>query len=276
MDYRKTYFLKISYDGTPYVGWQVQPNGLSVQGVLQEKLSLLLKEDIRLVGSGRTDSGVHALGQCAHFRTEKIFDPDRLLYPLNAILPYNIRILAFQEVPNSFHARFSAQKKIYHYHIALGGTVLPFLYRYRTYVRKKVDLDLLKEGAKLFVGTHNFAPFANENDRGSAKHKPVKTLYRVEVVEEEGGIRIEFEGDGFLYKMVRNMVGQLLTIGQEKAPVESIPEIFASGDRKRCAAAAPAQGLFLVAVHYPEEFFERRVMDNSLPLESLDLGIDEG
>jgi len=274
MQQRHTYFLKVAYDGTNYVGWQVQPNGLSIQSLLQEKLSILLKEEVMVVGSGRTDSGVHALGQIAHFRTTKQ-EAEKFLYAINALLPETIRVIEIKPVSSHFHARFSAKRKTYHYHIALGGVVLPFVYPYRTYVKGKVDLELFQKAAKLFEGTHNFSAFANEAAKGSAARNPTKTLFRVDVVQEEGGIRVEFEGNGFLYKMVRNMVGQMLAIAKGKAPLTSISELLSGGNRVGCAAAAPPQGLFLVDVAYPQELMERGEVIDPLPFESSDLGIDD-
>ena len=276
MDSEKTFLLTIAYDGTHFVGWQIQPNGPSIQSLLQEKLSILLKEEVQVIGSGRTDSGVHALGQRAHFRTKKNISSAALIYPLNALLPHAIRVLEIKEVPNTFHARFSAKRKTYHYHLALGGVVLPFLYPFRSYVREKMDIELIKKGASYLVGTHNFISFANEASAGSAKKNPVRTLYRADVVEEEGGICFEFEGNGFLYKMVRNMVGQLIAIGKRKVPPETILDLFSEGSRVGCAAAAPPQGLFLVSVHYPEEILEGEIMMDTESFESLDLGVEEG
>jgi len=274
MQHRQTYYLKIAYDGTSFVGWQVQPNGPSIQSLLQEKLSILLKENIVVIGSGRTDSGVHASGQVAHFHTDQK-GAEKHLYGLNALLPDTVRVLELKPVSPQFHARFSAKRKTYHYHLALGGVVSPFLYAYRTYVRAKLNLELLAEAARLLVGTHNFSAFANEAGKGSAAVKPVKTLYRVDVKQEEGGIRIEFEGDGFLYKMVRNMVGQLLFIAKGKAPVSSITELLNGGSRVECAAAALPQGLFLFDVVYPEELMKRPEMENTSFLETDDLGVDD-
>ena len=271
---RHTYYLKIAYDGTSYVGWQVQPNGPSIQAVLQEKLSILLREKILVTGSGRTDSGVHALGQVAHFHTNRN-DAEKYLCALNALLPDAIRVLELKIVSPHFHARFSAKRKTYRYHLALGGVVLPFVYPYRIYVRGKLDLERLKEAAALFIGKHNFSAFANEVGKGSAARNPVKTLFRVDVKEEEGGIRIEFEGDGFLYKMVRNMVGQLLSIAKGKATVSSIAELLDGGSRVQCAAAAPPQGLFLVEVAYPHELMERGEVVDPIPLKTDDLWVEE-
>lgn len=197
----------LTYEGTAYVGWQIQPNGPSIQGVIEEVLYTLLREKTRLVGSGRTDAGTHALGQVAHFKTAQELDCPRFIRALNGMLPHDIRILTLESVSDDFHAQYSAMGKEYHYHLWLDHAVAPFVRRYRYKVPFALDLDLLREGAKHFIGTHDFATFANV---GSSVKTTVRTLYRLDIAEQEGGVRLEFEGSGFLYKMVRNIVGTLI------------------------------------------------------------------
>lgn len=246
----QNYKLTIAYDGTKYSGWQIQENALGIQPIIQEKIRIVLKEDIKLIGSGRTDAGVHALGQVAHFKCEKPVDSFKLLRSLNGMLPPEIRVHSCAQVPLDFHAQHSAKGKIYHYHLYLDEVMDPFIRLYRWHVRGRIDLEKLKDAAKKFLGTHDFTSFTNEADEGSAAKDPVRTIFRLDLVPEKGGIRLEFEGDGFLYKMVRNIVGTLIEVARGKRSVESIDELFAAKDRRQAGMAAPPQGLFLIQVHY--------------------------
>ena len=242
--------LTIAYDGTAYSGWQVQPNGLTIQEILQDKIAIVLRSEVKVIGSGRTDAGVHALGQVAHFHFPDPIDLYRLRGALNALLPTDIRVYEIVEVPLDFHAQYSATGKIYHFHLHLAPVSDPFNYLYRWHVREKIDLGLLEAAAKLFIGTHDFTSFANEAHAGCAAHDAVRTLHRLDIVAQPGGVRLEFEGDGFLYKMVRNITGTLLEVAAGKRPIDDIKTIFAAKDRRKAGQAAPPQGLFLVQVHY--------------------------
>lgn len=244
------YKIIIAYDGTHYGGWQVQPNAVSVQALIQQALTTILRQTISLSGSGRTDAGVHALGQTAHFTTHFAIDISKIRHSLNSLLPADIRILSINEVPQDFHARYTATSKIYHYRLHLDPTPDPFKRQYAYHVPHKVDLKLLQEAASHFVGTHDFTSFANEAHKGSAAKDAVRTLYRLDVVEEPGGVRLEFEGEGFLYKMVRNIVGTLLDVCAGKIDKDQIPTILKAKDRKAAGKAAPAHGLYLVEVKY--------------------------
>lgn len=239
--------MTISYDGTKYGGWQVQPNTLSIQALIQDALKTILRTKAPITASGRTDSGVHAHGQVAHFSAEGELDLHSFLYSLNGILPRDIRIREIALVPDTFHARFSAKKKIYHYHLHLSPVQDPFRFLYSTHVRTSIDLNLMKKALPAFIGTHDFSSFAGA---GCGSKNPIKTLYRLEMVPETDGIRLEFEGDGFLYKMVRNIVGTLLEIAQNKLPIHAIPQILAQKDRRCAGPTAPPKGLFLYKVQY--------------------------
>ena len=245
----KKYKILISYDGTIYGGWQVQPNSVSIQTLIQKALETILRSPIDLTGSGRTDAGVHALGQVAHFSCATQ-NPEKLLYSVNSLLPGDIRLKTIEEVSDDFHARYSATGKVYHYHLHLDRILDPFTRLYSYHVLDKVKLPLLKEAAKLFVGTHDFLSFANEAHRGSASVDAVRNLKKLDVIEEEGGVRLEFMADGFLYKMVRNIVGTLIDVSCERIPLENIPTIFAEKDRRKAGFTAPPHGLFLVKVLY--------------------------
>lgn len=246
------YRLLISYDGTHYSGWQIQPNALSIQQKIVETAHIILKEPMRLIGSGRTDAGVHALGQVAHFTTEQPLDIGRFVYSMNCLLPPDIRILHGEEVDRSFHAQFSAIKKEYHYHLALGEVTSPFQRLYTLSVRHRFDRKAFTEAAGYFVGTHDFTTFANAPLHGAVAKNPVRTIYRLDIIDVDGGLRIEFEGNGFLYKMVRNIVGTLLDVSKGKFPSDAIAGMLACRDRRLGGRAAPPQGLFLMKVSYAD------------------------
>jgi tRNA pseudouridine38-40 synthase len=250
------YKLTISYDGTGYGGWQVQPNSVSIQSLIQKALMTILKEEIFITGSGRTDAGVHALGQVANFHSEKDVQIRSLHQSLNGLLPPQIRILEIVSVPETFHSRFSALGKIYCYHIHTDRILNPFTRLYSFQVFHKVDLSLLKEAISYFIGTKDFSSFANEAHKGSAAKNGVRTLQRIDITKESGGISLEFEADGFLYKMVRNITGTLLDICAGLIPISDIEAIFESKDRKRAGKTAPPHGLFLKKVHYPSDILD--------------------
>ncbi len=247
------YKLTIAYDGTNYCGWQVQANGLSIQSLVQQALQTILRHPLSLTGSGRTDAGVHAQGQTAHFDTETPVSLSKLRISLNALLPPDIRILDIEPTAPDFHARYSACAKEYHYHLHLDPISDPFSRLYRCHVLAPCDLARIKEAATYFLGTHDFFSFANQAHRTSAAHDSMRTLFRIDVHEQEGGARLEFEGDGFLYKMVRNLTGFLLDIGAGKRNISEITPLLASRDRRQASMASPAQGLFLMRVFYPTD-----------------------
>ncbi len=251
-EYQYNYKLTIAYDGTSYSGWQIQPNGPSIQEEIQRALHTILRHEVSIIGSGRTDAGVHALGQIAHFKSHHVIDLYRLLNSLNGLLPRDIRVKKIDPAPLPFHAQYSATSKTYHYHMTLERFQDPFIRLYSYHLLEKIDLDVLVEASRLFLGTHDFTSFANEAHAGSAAHDAVRTLKRLDVVLETGGLRLEFEADGFLYKMVRNIVGTLLEIAAGKRCVEDIPLLFELKDRKRAGRAVPPHGLFLVKVDYPD------------------------
>lgn len=245
------YKITLAYDGTSYNGWQIQPNAPSIQETLQDCLKILLRQpQIQIIGSGRTDAGVHALGQVAHFKSEQGLDLHKTLYSLNGLLPQDIRIQKIEIAPHDFHAQHSAKGKEYHYFLYLDRVMNPFSRLYCWHLHYKIDHDLLLKAAKLFVGTHDFTSFANESESGVAAYDAIRTLFRLDIIETPGGLRLEFEGDGFLYKMVRNIVGTLIEVAVGKRSIDEIQEIFEAKDRKKAGQAAPPQGLFLIRVKY--------------------------
>lgn len=245
------YKLKIAYEGTAYSGWQNQRNANTVQKEVETALQLLLKEETPIYGASRTDAGVHALGQIAHFTCPDIPDLKRFFYSLNGLLPKDIRIKNLELEKDKFHARYSAKKKTYHYFLSLGVHQDPFERHFASHIYRRLDLEILKKACSCFLGSHNFSAFANESNEGCARTKPVKNMTKLEFIQiRENIYRLELEADGFLYKMVRNIVGTLLEVASGKMKIEAIPEIFASKDRKKAGFAAPAKGLFLVKVYY--------------------------
>lgn len=244
------YKLTIAYDGTCYGGWQIQNNSTSIQTLIENALATVLRNPTPLTGAGRTDAGVHARAQIAHFTHDAEIDAYRTLASLNGLLPHDIRILKVESVPEDFHARYSALSKEYHYHLHLESVLDPFKRLYSYHFHQSLDLALLKEAASFFLGKRDFTSFANDSDEGSAGRNPVRTITRLDIVPERGGIRLEFEGDGFLYKMVRNITGTLIDVARGRTPLKTLPDIFMAKDRRRAGQAAPAQGLFLISVNY--------------------------
>lgn len=244
------YRLIITYEGTRYCGWQVQPNGIAIQEILQKNFEKLLKRCVNVIASGRTDAGVHALGQVAHFHFDEPLDLHRLLVSINGLLPPDIRVLEIALAPDNFHSRYSAKGKEYHYHLTLDRFQSPFDRGRSWHIKKRLNLDIFHKAAKLFVGTHDFSSFANEAHSGAAARDAVRTIWRLDIVPEAGGLRLEFEGNGFLYKMVRNIVGTIVDTAGGKISLEDIQQMFEAKDRRLAGRAAPPYGLFLVKVRY--------------------------
>jgi tRNA pseudouridine38-40 synthase len=244
-----TYLLTIAYDGTAYGGWQIQNNSVSIQATIQSALTTALRQPLTLIGASRTDAGVHAHAQRAHFQTAHPIDPHALRASLAGLLPLDIRVLEIDEVPHTFHARYDAAGKIYHYHCNLSPVADPFT-PHALHLRTPLDLALIRQAIPYFIGTHCFTSFTNV---GGAALTHIRTIKRLDLIEEGHLLRFEFEGDGFLYKMVRNIVGTLLEVGRGKLEPKAIGAIFSALDRKRAPAAAPAHALFLIEVHYPLE-----------------------
>jgi len=238
--------LILQYDGTDYCGWQVQQNQPTIQGLLLEILARLEGRPIILHGAGRTDSGVHALHQVANFFSEKTLSCRQLKRAINANLPYDIRVIAVEEVDLSFHARYSARQKTYRYQIATGEVVSPFEYRYLYHYPHPLDLTPMKIAAQSLVGTHDFAAFATASDAETT----IRTL--TSLIIEQTGDRIELQvaGNGFLRYMVRTIVGTLMEVGRGRLSAESINDILLGRSRSRAGQTAPAHGLTLLRVDY--------------------------
>lgn len=242
-----TYKMTVTYDGKDFAGWQVQPGQRTVQGCIQEALGLLIKEPVTIHGSGRTDSGVHALGQVFHFRADTTIPVERMVKAVNTRLPKDIAVIEAVEVNGDFHARYDVQEKTYRYRILNSVLRDPLRHHYTWHVPEQLDGSLLSRGAELLVGTHDFAGFAAS---GSPRSTTVRTLSRAVVSREGDELLLEFTADGFLYHMVRNLAGTLVEIGSGKRAPEWIPEILAAGDRSLAGKTAPPQGLYLMKVIY--------------------------
>ncbi len=245
----KKYRCVVAYDGTDYAGFQIQPRARTIQSTLQEAFFKRLQTIIPIKGASRTDSGVHALGQVIHFQTDKVENLSRFLYQINSILPHSIRILSIEEVSPSFHSRYDAKKKTYYYYLS-KEPLLPFDRLYRVVVPRQLDIMKMQEGAYHVIGKHDFRSFAQKAEQGCAKSNPVKTIYRFDFIPDEKGCRVEIEGNGFLNKMVRNLMGTLFDIGMGKIPSQSMRTILEACDRRQAGQTAPAHGLFLAKVDY--------------------------
>jgi tRNA pseudouridine38-40 synthase len=241
--------LVIAYDGSLFAGWQSQAHGNTVQDQLEKAFKRLTGAAVRVHGAGRTDTGVHALGQCAHVDVEPSrFTPERWAGALNALLPPPIRILSCRRVAPDFHARFSAKGKVYRYRIWRGRVLPPFEYGRAWHLMQALDLEIMQSAARHFVGTHDFAGFAA--NRGKSAEDTVRTMTSVKIRRQGPRLVIEFDGDGFLYKMVRIMVGALAQCAQGKLTAADLGARLNSKRHGKTALVAPAGGLFLIRVRY--------------------------
>lgn len=239
--------LIIEYDGSHYCGWQYQPNGVSIQQVIEDTLFELTGEKIRIHGSGRTDAGVHALGQAASFSTNSKIPPEKFSHALNQKLPADISIVSSCEVNENFHARFSAVGKHYKYLLFNRETRSPF-YTNRAYrVNRELNVSAMKEAATEFLGTHDFKGFMAAGSQVSDTVRSISEMF----IEVNGDIiEINVKGTGFLYNMVRIIAGTLLECGLGKLGIEDVPAIIMSGERDAAGPTLPAHGLYLVEVIY--------------------------
>ena len=243
------YQVLIEYVGTNFIGWQIQPKGMSIQKLIQIKISKLLKQKINLIGSGRTDAGVHAIGQSAHFDCKKkIENLDNFLKSLNYFLNNQlISIIKIKKRNLNFHARFSAKQRIYRY-VIFNRVSKPSIEKDRVWhIRKKLDLKLMKRGAKKLLGVHDFSTFRSSNC--SAK-SPIKTITSIKIKVIKNRIEIIFKSKSFLQQQIRSMVGCLKYLGETKWDLKKFEKIFKSKKRILCAPPAPAHGLFLEKVIY--------------------------
>lgn len=242
------YKIVIAYDGTNYAGWQIQPNGATIQEEIEKALFTIAQAPVKIIGAGRTDAGVHAKGQVAHFTLH--LPASNMLKRLNALLPKDISILSVDEVDEDFHARFSAKEKIYTYSITTNQVQMPFDLSYSLHYTFPLSFEAMEEGISHLIGTHDFSSFANEAHRFNEGKNPVKTIYAIDICKTQTGFHLIFRGDGFLYKMVRNLTGLILDIGRKKRAAIEAKKILEKRDRKMASAAAPAHGLTLTSISY--------------------------
>ena len=243
------YQIIIEYLGTNYVGWQIQKNGVSIQSKVEKALSKIFRSKIKINGSGRTDAGVHALGQSANFYCKKkIPDKFKFLNSLNFFLKKkDISIIDLKKKKINFHARYDVKKKIYKYIILNRETYSPVLNKRSWQIKKKLNFSEMKKGIKFFLGTHNFS--AMRSSSCTAK-SPIRTITKAQINKKKGRIIIFFESKSFLQKQVRSMVGCLKYVGEGKWKAEKIKHIIYSKKRNLCAPPAPADGLYLEKVFY--------------------------
>lgn len=244
----------ISYDGTDFYGWQEQVNFPTIQAEIQTALKRISGQCVGVTGAGRTDSGVHAIEQVAHFNWEHSLPPERLRLAINAIIPPTIRILSIQEASGDFHARYDARSKSYIYRIDTQRIYNPFYYRYSLHYSRKLDIPLLMKTAKILEGEHDFVAF---QATGTELVTTVRQIFRVEVIPDLKDPSLDYsllcirlEATGFLRKMVRFMVGTLLEVASGKRDPDDLMRALESGERRYVGVPAPARGLFLEKVQY--------------------------
>ncbi|MBZ4654420.1 MAG: tRNA pseudouridine synthase [Peptococcaceae bacterium] len=243
--------LLLAYDGTNYHGFQKQNNTRlkTIQGTLEDALRVLTKEEVKVIGSGRTDAGVHAQGQVVNFLSHTTIPPERFPLALNSVLPSDIVVWKAEDVPQEFHARFDAVKKTYRYTIYNDRHLSPFLRYFAYHVPVPLDIEKMSAGAREFQGTHDFRGFCAKD---TAVKDFVRTIYTCRVEKEGPLVIFTVTGDGFLYNMVRIMTGTLIEVGQGKRLPEEIPDLLAAKERKLAGATVPPQGLCLWSVEYKE------------------------
>lgn len=246
----RTLKLTLQYDGTDYVGWQRQPNGVSIQSLIEDAIAPIEGAPVTVTGAGRTDAGVHAIGQVASVQLNADIDPITLARALNAVLPDDVRVVLAEEVEDGFHARFSAKSKTYEYRIINAPIVSVFVQRYAWHVGQPLDFDAMRAAADGLVGRHDFAAFQGA---GSSVATTERTIISIEW-DDGGGydlpLVMRITGDGFLRHMVRNIMGTLVEIGVGRWDPWRVLQVLESKDRRLAGPTAPAKGLFLVSVAY--------------------------
>lgn len=239
--------LTIAYDGTNYCGWQIQPNGITIEEVINKALQKLTGEPILVIGASRTDSGVHAMGNVAVFDTETTIPPERIAMALNQRLPEDIVIVKSEEVALDFHPRYCDCSKTYEYHIINTRIPIPTKRLTNYFVSYNLNLDHMREAAAYLVGEHDFVSFCNVR---TDVENTVRTITALDIIENGNEITIRITGNGFLYNMVRIIVGTLIRVGRGFYTPEKVKEILEAKDRKAAGVTAPAHGLMLMEINY--------------------------
>lgn len=243
----KKYLLIIEYEGSAYHGWQMQTNAISIQEVLEKALSRILNTPTTVLSSGRTDAGVHSEGMPAHFVSETKMSVSELQLALNSLLPHDITIREIREVPMSFNARGSAKSKLYRYTILNRDYPSALNFRRSWFIPHKLDVPAMQSAAEYLLGEHDFTSFRAGNCNAKS---PVRTMQRVEIIQQGDFLICEFESKGFLKHMVRNLVGTLVYVGKKKYPPEQVKTILEARNRKVAGPTAPSHGLCLINVEY--------------------------
>jgi len=239
--------LTIAYDGTNYCGWQVQPNGITVEEVVNKALKKLTGEDIQVIGASRTDSGVHALGNVAVFDTHTTIPPERISYALNQRLPEDIVIVKSEEVAEDFHPRYCDCSKTYEYRILNTRIPIPTKRLTNYFVSYDLDVEKMRKAAGYLIGEHDFVSFCNVR---TDVEDTVRTVTELEILKDGEEITIRISGNGFLYNMVRIIVGTLIRVGRGFYEPEKVKEILEAKDRKAAGVTAPPHGLILAEIRY--------------------------
>lgn len=240
----------VAYDGYAYNGFQKQINGLGIQDVIEKALGKIHKYPTSVTASGRTDARVHATGQVFHFEKNPRIDPRGYYQALNTLLPKDIRIVKTEEVPDDFHARFSARQKRYEYVCTLDGNN-PFAWKYKVFLKRRPDLNAMRQTADIFLGRHDFTSFTHAK---IDSNKPrTKNIRRIDILEEGNDLRFIFEADGFLRYQVRMMMGTILAAGDHKISAEDVRQMLEARNKEACRFNAPAHGLYLTRVFYEED-----------------------
>lgn len=242
--------IKVAYDGTAYHGWQIQKNGDTIEAQLNRHLSELLGEKIQVIGASRTDSGVHALCNIAVFDTDTRMPAGKISYAMNQRLPEDIRIQESVQVADDFHPRKCKSIKTYEYKIWRGEFPMPTQRLYSHFMYTPVNVELMREAAAYLEGKHDFKSFCSMDSQAEST---VRTIYKIELVEDGNMLKIRISGSGFLYNMVRIIVGTLIEFGREKYPTERMPEILEARDRQQAGPTMPAKGLTLVQYDFLTE-----------------------
>ncbi|MDF2596822.1 MAG: tRNA pseudouridine synthase [Clostridia bacterium] len=237
----------VAYDGTNYHGFARQENALTIQEVLEKAIASVIQQDVRVIGAGRTDTGVHAKGQCCTFDSDTHIPTGNLVKAINSKLPKDIVIKEVQIVPDDFQPRYAAKNKTYRYQILNSVSSDPFLYKYAYFYPYELDVTLMQEAAAYIVGEHDFKCFCSA---GSSVVSTIRTVYDLQITRQEDLITIDICGNGFLYNMVRIIAGTLLKVGAHKLPAASIKEIIESRDRSLAGPTAPPEGLTMLKIVY--------------------------
>ena len=242
------YKIKIEYDGTPFVGWQFQKNGTSVQKILQDAIFLFSQEKTVVNGAGRTDSGVHAEEQVAHFDLKKKIEKKKFIKGVNKYIGnYPISVLEVRKVSRKFHSRYDAKQRVYRYIIVNRSSRLSLLKNKAWHISKNLNILKMKKGSKMLVGTHDFSTFRSSS---CSANSPIKTLKKAKIKKRNNKIFIDFVSKSFLQQQVRSMVGCLKYLGEGKWSLKKFQKVFLSKTRSNCAPPAPAQGLYLAKIKY--------------------------